>query len=86
MFIHGSVVQFLDESEIREMAELQGSVLYHEFKKFDFEIFGYSVAIDHLTMYPSNSTQICYSCYGDLGIVSYRNNKWSYEETGGWVS
>ncbi len=86
MAIHGNIVRFIDKSDIREMAELQGSVLYHEFTEFRFVLIGYKVAIDHLTMYPANSTQTCHSCYGDLGIVSYRNNKWSYEETGGWVS
>jgi len=86
MAIHGNIVRFIDKSDIREMAELQISVLYHEFTEFRFVLIGYKVAIDHLTMYPANSTQICYSCNGDFGLVSFKNNEWSYRSIGGWLS
>ena len=85
MVIRNVAVSFLDKSDIQIIANNQGPVNYHEFKEIVFVLIGFRVSIDHITMYPTNSTQTCYSCYGDTGIVNYRNGKWGFHLTGGWI-
>ena len=84
--INGSIVRFLNLTNIKKLAEVEGPIFYHEFSEFRFVIFGYKVTIDHLIWHPPNPTKRYSSCYGDFGIVSYRNNEWVFEYTGGWIS
>jgi hypothetical protein len=79
-------VFFLEKTEIQKMANNQGPIQYHEFNEFMFILIGYRVSVDHMIMYPSNASQICYSCYGETGIVRYKQGKWVFHLTAGWVS
>jgi len=84
--INGSIVRFLNLTNIKKLAEVEGPIFYHEFSEFRFVIFGYKVTIDHLIWYPPNPTKRYSSCYGDYGIVSYKNKEWKYESRGHWLS
>ena len=86
MKIRNGAVSFLDKTDIQKIADKQGPATYHEFKELAFVLIGFRVSLDHKIMYPTNSTQTCHSCYGDIGIANYRNGKWKFHLTGGWVS
>lgn len=85
MFIGNVSVLFLEKTAIQKIANNQGPTRYHEFNEFMFILIGYRVSIDHVIMYPLNATQICYSCYGETGIVRYSQGKWIFHRTGGWI-
>ena len=86
MSTNNASIVFIEKSEIQEIADREGPTNYHEFKEIKYAWFGYKVAIDHMIMYPSDSPRVCYSCYGDLGFLRYRDGEWVYENRGGWIS